>query len=430
MNQKKRSQVTLIMAIAIAIVVVFSIFYFVARSSSKKKLEAGVEGVITKDVQPIKEFVSQCLSKTAKEGLLLIGRQGGVIFKSDDQNFNQGGLTVYDGSKIGKEYLVSDNEEIVWYGISATSDREPYPWGNFPVPGGFKLYGMYRHPPLDKSWIRTGGLGGDPIKEQLETFVQNRIEDCLKDISEFEKQGFSITRGEKKVDIIIGDGDVRFNLDMPLEIVDTAGKGKAEFHEFTDVENVRLGYVYKKIDLYIRNDFNDIMYEPPDLDPDEIGRLLSIQILRDKYQLDDIVRITDETSKINNKPFIFQYGRKNRRPALYHIPYNEKPSKSPSQTDKIDVLDNPNVNCPAQVNGKICCKPYDQYPEKNLIAVDPDCDKLIFKIVDRATGNELPQRLSPDDEVELQVWDGQESIKDSITGKSIALKDTHVIQLT
>src|SRR3989338_6610931 len=183
MNQKKRSQVTLIMAIAIAIVVVFSIFYFVARSSSKKKLEAGVEGALTKDVQPIKEFVSQCLSKTAKEGLLLIGRQGGVIFKSDDPNFNQGGLTVYDGS-FGVDYLRRKNGDIVNYGLIESTDMSGtgpyknylaeglYPWTRFPdegEDGQVHNFGWKGYPPLR---ITDGGYS---IEAQLENFITVNI---------------------------------------------------------------------------------------------------------------------------------------------------------------------------------------------------------------------------------------------------------------
>lgn len=450
MYQKKRSQVTLIMAIAIAILTVFSIFYFVSRSSSRERLGAEVSGKLTKDVQPIKEFVSQCLSRTAKEGLNLIGRQGGVIFRSSvDSNLDQGGLTVYDGI-LGSRYLRSRADDVVWYGLKGrdyeygsppdyrnTVEPPSYPWKRFPDYGSRTVthfFGWYNYPPLRRGDTR--GSGPNSIEKQLETFVQNRIEDCLAGISEFEKQGFAITRGEKRVDVIIGDSDVRFNFNMPLEITDTAGKGKAEFQEFTDVKNIRLGLIYEKMRLYVDNDFSNVMYEPPDFDD---GGIISVVVSPNEWQLDDVVKIIDRSSVLEKDPYIFQYGRKNRRPALYYIDYPElsgKSSPTHTPTTPDDVLEDAAGNsapfnaCLAPVNGRNCCKIYQESPAiKNLIMIDPDCDTPIFRIVDYDLRRNLPQSLPAGSRVILEVWDGDEALRDA-AGNPIALKDYHVIKLT
>lgn len=463
MRRKKRSQVTLIMAIAVAIIVVFSIFYFVARSSTKSKLDTKVAGELTKDVQPVKEFVNQCLSKTAKEGLMLIGRQGGVIFRSDlDKNFEQGGLTDYDGV-LGSRYLKSKTEytledglktDIVWYGLKAITydygspgnvnfrnfwQAPDYPWRLFPQSGeGSHYFGTYNYPPLRAEDESILGIGSNSIERQLERFITIKIGDCLKDISEFAKKGLLITMGEKNTDVTIGENEVRINFNMPLEIEDESGKGKAEFLDFADLKNVRLGMIYGRAREYIDNDISNIMYEPPDFDD---GNIIRVNVLRDEFLLDDVVRIIDDSSRIDGEPYIFQYGRKNRRPALYFIDYTEldgKTSPAHTPTTKEDVLENaadnpdPFKKCLDPVNGKNCCKPYQDSPAiKNLIAIDPDCDSPIFKILDFDRKTDLPQPLPAGSRVIMEVWDGDESdpsLKDA-TGNTVALRDYHIITL-
>ncbi|MBI2107627.1 hypothetical protein HYT54_00725, partial [Candidatus Woesearchaeota archaeon] len=75
----RKSQVTLIMGIAIVLIVIFAVFYFTSRTSVKRQLGLEVSKELTKDVQPINEYITQCLGQVAKEGIELQGLQGGWL---------------------------------------------------------------------------------------------------------------------------------------------------------------------------------------------------------------------------------------------------------------------------------------------------------------------------------------------------------------
>ena len=99
-----------------------------AKETIKKSQEAAIE------TQPIKEYVDKCLGKLTKDALILLGKQGGYLYKS------QGGPIVdYQETDIGKYFLKYDNL-YASYNIMppkfsvATYYSEPpdYPWVTFP----------------------------------------------------------------------------------------------------------------------------------------------------------------------------------------------------------------------------------------------------------------------------------------------------------
>src|SRR3989338_3486282 len=105
---RKKSQITLLMAIALVIVLVFAVFYIISNESIKRKLGIGTSKGLTSDIAPIREFIQQCLDRTAKDGLKMLGKQGGRIYGTictNDCSFEQGGKLrgdIYD-SDNGKQ---------------------------------------------------------------------------------------------------------------------------------------------------------------------------------------------------------------------------------------------------------------------------------------------------------------------------------------
>src|SRR3989338_6108728 len=136
----RKSQVTLIMGIATVLIVIFAVFYFTSRTSVKRQLGLEVSKELTKDIQPINEYITQCLGQVAKEGLVLLGEQGGQIFQE------QGGAV--DDSKKGPRYSVEYNGKYVNKAVYILSGVESgpsvsaatgqyraspnYPWIKFP----------------------------------------------------------------------------------------------------------------------------------------------------------------------------------------------------------------------------------------------------------------------------------------------------------
>src|SRR3989338_619015 len=104
---RKKSQITLLMAIALVIVLVFAVFYIISNESIKRKLGIGTSKGLTSYIAPIREFIQQCLDRTAKDGLKMLGKQGGRIYgtictNANDCSFEQGG-------KLRGDLFDSDN---------------------------------------------------------------------------------------------------------------------------------------------------------------------------------------------------------------------------------------------------------------------------------------------------------------------------------
>src|SRR3989338_9739612 len=87
---QKKSQAAIFLIIGIVMVMIAVSLILVSRFAAKKvsKQETIDVKEAAFDVQPVKNFVTECLSATSKNGLMLLGRQGGYLFRS------QGGLLI------------------------------------------------------------------------------------------------------------------------------------------------------------------------------------------------------------------------------------------------------------------------------------------------------------------------------------------------
>src|SRR3989338_4998169 len=134
---KKNSKAQITFMIIIGLVVLISISFVIYVVSSSAKKQATKEAVQSKqtrmNVQPIIEYVNQCLDKVSREGLELLGKQAGYIFK------NQGGLeTEFDSNYLELVFLEYDDflnfqDLKVAYAIANdyldNTNRYPnYPW--------------------------------------------------------------------------------------------------------------------------------------------------------------------------------------------------------------------------------------------------------------------------------------------------------------
>ena len=84
-----KSQVTLIMIVGIVILIVAVLFIYISKNSGKKIRETSIKEVheTALEMQPVKELVSGCLDKLAKDAVVILGRQGGYIYESQGGSF-------------------------------------------------------------------------------------------------------------------------------------------------------------------------------------------------------------------------------------------------------------------------------------------------------------------------------------------------------
>ena len=186
----------MLMILGIIIFLAVSLILYLSKSTIKNKLNINIKKSqeASLNTQPIKEFVTKCLDKISKDAVILIGQQGGYIYKS------QGGTLI--DYKITDEgtYFVNYNNFNVAYNIlppkfevqAYSSNIPDYPWQTFPYKTtslneeSYEGYfGINNMPPLNSS------EGPNSIQTQLETFIDNKMPNCL-DFSIFEEQGFGI----------------------------------------------------------------------------------------------------------------------------------------------------------------------------------------------------------------------------------------------
>src|SRR3989338_11432683 len=193
----EKSQVAIFLIIGIVLVMVAVYLIVVSRYATKKlsKQETIDMKEASFDVQPVKNFVTECLSSTSKNGLKLLGQQGGYLFKG------QGGLLIdYPGTDEGIFFIKHENAKVIY---NILSPRFPigkykpaipgYPWKTFPYGDESKAiqifeaksaFGVNNLPPLNQSF------GQNSMQQQLKSYTKNNIDLCL-DFFIFKEQGLS-----------------------------------------------------------------------------------------------------------------------------------------------------------------------------------------------------------------------------------------------
>ena len=319
---KTKSQITMIMIIGIILLIVACLFLYVSKSSGKKTREGSLKEAqeTALEMQPLKEFVSGCLDKLAKDSIVLIGSQGGYIYES------QGGTFVDFQETDEGIFFIINNRANAAYNIRQLSIYVPhtysstipdYPWITFPYSAagsGQKtftgLFGLNGMPPLKKE------NGPHSIQEQIEFYVDSNIDGCL-DFTPFEAQGYNIEKPTGKTTALFGSNDIAVKMEMPIRAINEQTRESFSLDEFSTNINVRLQDAYYFINGLVENDIQDIAFNLKDVS-NNINSF-NVKVMENAYANDDIVLVRDEQSLIYGKPFEYVFARKNRAPALYYI---------------------------------------------------------------------------------------------------------------
>ena len=355
-----KSQITIMIIVGLVLFILVGIVLYISKSTIKKTTQQGAK--ITQsaafDTQPIKEFVSKCQDKLAKEAINLIGKQGGNIYRS------QGGeLIDYSDSDQGMFFVMYEGNRVA-YNIkqlpllsvpSFFSSPPEYPWISFPysiVDPNLKtfdgIFGLSNMPPLNAS------QGPHSIQSQVESYIDNKMESCA-DLNSFINEGYDITVNKSKTTVTLASSDVRIKTSMPIEIKNRATSEQTYIDALSTAVNVRLGDMHSFAKNIVYNDVTNIKFNLRDVGNNENS--FRINVLDDVFSKDDIVIITDDKSQISGKQFEYKFARKNRRPALYYI--------SP---DYLQLAGGTQITKNTLLNGM------------DLQAEDPDEDTLNFDI--------------------------------------------------
>jgi len=346
----KKAQLTFFMILGFIILFLMAFVFYITKQTASYKIrtETLQSQETPLDIIGIKNYVTSCLQTTTDNGIRLLGEQGGVIYE------NQGGI-IYEIKEpdieyplFSKHYLVlrqNNKENNVSYGLTndtscngideiyCEKDPPEYPWSGFPEPderrcnGKSGCFGLNFLPSLE---------GEDSMYLQLSTYVTNKIEECI-DFSSFEKEGFDIIVDTTSIlgkvhtkpgQLNINDETVVVLLKYPMTIITPTTQKLIEIEDFYYDTKVRLKTLHTIANELVKNDKNNEQFDinnPLDYSIiTEIDEYLTIEVLKfDPVNIiiapskDNIVKITDTQNQ--DKPFIFQFARQNRPPALSYI---------------------------------------------------------------------------------------------------------------
>ena len=202
----------------------------------------------------------------------------------------------------------------------------------------------------------------------------------------FEKQGLEIAMEKSSTSVVIGSGHVSIQTKMPVKITNPKTKEFAELSDFSASMGIRLNDIYFFAKDLIENDVKSIKFNISSSTNNK--DLFNIRLIKNIFQKDDLIIVTDDKSLIYGKPYEYRFARRNRAPALYYIRKN--------------TLEFPHN---FEISQNVLLKNY------QLKAEDPDEDSHTFSI-----SPNLPKILNiPQINFKVEVSDGQFSDYQIIT---------------
>lgn len=184
----KKGQVTIFIIIGIIIVFGVVLFFILSGDSSRREGETQVDA----EVEPIYNYVGECLDESVEEGIFYVAERGG--YESIPEN------------------IISEIFEVPYYikegEITMISKKE--------------------------------------LESQLSQSIKQNLEDCV-DLSEF--SDYEIKSKTPSPEVSIEEERVNVNLYYPIDI--RKGENTYKIEDFEETKNIRLGLIYEAISEYI-----------------------------------------------------------------------------------------------------------------------------------------------------------------------------------
>ncbi|MFO8016922.1 MAG: hypothetical protein R6U32_07520 [Candidatus Woesearchaeota archaeon] len=227
----KKGQLT--MFIILGIVLIFStaiILFIKSQAEEEMPKTPRITEKLPAEIQPVRDYVEECLRFTGKEAVEMIGVHGGYVGLSPDDTVYTS--RTFDNDMTGRdptshESLSVSQEWNVPYWHHMESDNDCRAQCRFDS----------ERPPL----YRTGGSGS--IEEQIDTYVKRNIEGCLGGFEDMEEQGFIVEpEGNLSVRTVITDESVIIFVEYPHEVY--LEDSKHDISQFMVTLDVDLKEVY------------------------------------------------------------------------------------------------------------------------------------------------------------------------------------------
>lgn len=184
----KKGQITVFIIIGILLLMVLGIFAYISfmTGDTGSRQEATT---LPLQEEGIKTYVEACLQKTARDGIELIGMQGGY-YKTD--RFSSNYIKPTEGESL--EFFPQSNITIPYWVYLASKNNDPY-------------YILQTNTPTLRS------SDGDPsVEKELEAYIDANLGSCINDFTAFRQQGMNIEYGAPVSDVIIAEENILVGL--------------------------------------------------------------------------------------------------------------------------------------------------------------------------------------------------------------------------
>ena len=192
---KKRGQATIFMVMAIVILLIGTFFFYSQKVSLQK------QEILEPEIAQPKNFVEACVVSVAKQGIAILGLNGGYITFPEEIEKNP------------RSYLKLG------------------PLKNIKIP-----YWWYE------------GISNIPsesfIAKQIEDYVINNLDSCIDDFSAF--NNFDVRKlGKIATKVTLNENDVSINVNYPIELIDKLNQTTIRLENFEQKLQIRLKKVYE-----------------------------------------------------------------------------------------------------------------------------------------------------------------------------------------
>jgi len=261
----KRGQVTIFVILGILIVMILALVFYLY--GNKLKIETNKQPTFdASQVEPLKNYIEDCINIKGQDALNLVGKQGGLINPVQYQNWNCKAPNDCDHVS----YLCYTTEYAACY------NKRPFL--------------------------------AQTTEEEINSYLTKELPQCI-NLQKIRDVGFNIQTGTLKVSTSIGDQATIINLDYPITI--TKGDTLLKEDRFSKTFNVPLGKLLSASHDIVQQSIDNsqgVVYYEGDLIRQYGGNL---EVNRHTYQKTQIY-----VTKFRNNPYIFQFAIQN-----YVVPF-------------------------------------------------------------------------------------------------------------
>ncbi|MBW2993703.1 hypothetical protein KY317_03970 [Candidatus Woesearchaeota archaeon] len=320
LTNKNQGQITIFIIIGMLIVVVVFFLFYTVKISSVRQLEAETRRVSSSAVSsaPIQYLGNDCVKKSLKQGIIMLGKQGGWFLEGHP------GYLGGPGDIGGVSYaLYQETYSESW--PCAESFTAP-DYCRYVIPEQGVFFSHLTLPSMSQ------------IESQLKNYIKETIPDCI-DVEEL--IGLAANYEAKTGDIDIkkiefGVGSIYAQVDYPIEIAVKGGNPIIYVHHLeATVEPIRFKQIYSAVRDAIEKEKQDLIYKITEQMSEELVKngLHNTKFSYERKKKGLVFTITDPASRIDGaSDYLFQFAIKNRPPVLSYI------SRYPDELDTYDYL--------------------------------------------------------------------------------------------